>query len=212
MSHAFADIAFTPSVKAAQQRDGSRAGYARSFEGDAPAFNDRLGEAELEFIAAQRSFYMATVSETGWPYVQHRGGPKGFLKSLDDRTPGLCRLRRQPAAHQRGQPGRERPRGADPGGLRAARAPQAARSSGREGPGDRRCAGQGTDRPGPTARGRNAPWSSPSRATTGTARSTSRSASMQKMCSGHSTSGTSASSRWKARLAALAGQAGEHAT
>ncbi|WP_284617253.1 pyridoxamine 5'-phosphate oxidase family protein [Aquabacterium humicola] len=86
MSHAFADIAFTPSVKAAQQRDGSRAGYARSFEGDAEVFNDRLGEAEREFIAAQRSFYMATVSETGWPYVQHRGGPRGLLKVLDDRT------------------------------------------------------------------------------------------------------------------------------
>jgi predicted pyridoxine 5'-phosphate oxidase superfamily flavin-nucleotide-binding protein len=86
MSHAFADIAFTPSVKAAQQRDGSRAGYARQVEGDSAAFNDRLGEAEAGFIAAQRSFYMATVSETGWPYLQHRGGPRGFLKVLDDKT------------------------------------------------------------------------------------------------------------------------------
>ena len=86
MSHAFADIAFTPSVKAAQQRDGSRAGYARNFEGDAEVFNDRLGEAEAEFVAAQRSVYMATVSETGWPYLQHRGGPRGFLKVLDDKT------------------------------------------------------------------------------------------------------------------------------
>jgi len=86
MSHAFADIAFTPSVKAAQQRDGSRAGYARNFEGDAEVFNDRLGEAEAEFVAAQRSFYMATVSEAGWPYLQHRGGPRGFLKVLDDKT------------------------------------------------------------------------------------------------------------------------------
>jgi predicted pyridoxine 5'-phosphate oxidase superfamily flavin-nucleotide-binding protein len=86
MSHAFADIAFTPSVKAAQQRDGSRVKYARSFEGDASTFNDRLGDAEVGFIAAQRSFYMATVSETGWPYVQHRGGPRGFLKTLDDKT------------------------------------------------------------------------------------------------------------------------------
>ena len=86
MSHAFADIAFTPSVKAAQQRDGSRAGYARNFEGDAEVFNDRLGEAEADFVAAQRSFYMATVSETGWPYLQHRGGPRGFLKVLDDKT------------------------------------------------------------------------------------------------------------------------------
>jgi len=86
MSHAFADIAFTPSVKVAQQRDGSRSGYAHSFEGDAETFNDRLGDAEADFIAAQRSFYMASVSETGWPYLQHRGGPRGFLKVLDDKT------------------------------------------------------------------------------------------------------------------------------
>ena len=86
MSHAFAEIAFTPSVKAAQQRDGSRAGYARSFEGDTEMFNHRLGQAEVDFIAGQRSFYMATVSETGWPYLQHRGGPRGFLKVLDDTT------------------------------------------------------------------------------------------------------------------------------
>ena len=86
MSHAFADIAFTPSVKAAQQRDGSRASYARSFEDDADLSNHRLGEPEVDFIAAQRSFYMATMSETGWPYLQHRGGPRGFLKALDDKT------------------------------------------------------------------------------------------------------------------------------
>lgn len=86
MSHAFAEIAFTPSVKAAQQRDGSRSNYARNFEGDAEVFNDCLGDAETDFIAAQRSFYMATVSETGWPYLQHRGGPRGFLKVLDDTT------------------------------------------------------------------------------------------------------------------------------
>jgi uncharacterized protein len=86
MPHAFADIAFTPLVKAAQQRDGSRAGYARSFDGGAELFNHRLGDAEVDFIGAQRSFYMATVSETGWPYLQHRGGPRGFLKVLDDKT------------------------------------------------------------------------------------------------------------------------------
>ena len=86
MSHAFADIAFTPSVKAAQQRDGSRAGYARNFEGGGEPANQSLGDDETEFIAAQRSFYMASVSETGWPYVQHRGGPPGFLKVLDART------------------------------------------------------------------------------------------------------------------------------
>jgi predicted pyridoxine 5'-phosphate oxidase superfamily flavin-nucleotide-binding protein len=84
MSHAFADIAFTPQVKAAQQRDGSRASYARSFEADAESFNDRLGKAEVEFLIRLRSFYMATVSETGWPYVQHRGGPAGFVHVIDD--------------------------------------------------------------------------------------------------------------------------------
>lgn len=85
MPHAFATIAFTPSVKAAQARDGSRANYA-SFESPSEAVNRELGEAEAAFIAGQRSFYLATVSETGWPYVQHRGGPKGFLKVLDPRT------------------------------------------------------------------------------------------------------------------------------
>lgn len=86
MSHAFADIAFTPSVKAAQQRDGSRAANAHNFEDDGAPDHQRLGQAEADFIAAQRSFYMATVSETGWPYVQHRGGPRGFLKVLDPQT------------------------------------------------------------------------------------------------------------------------------
>jgi uncharacterized protein len=84
MPHAFAQIAFTPRVKAAQQRDGSRTAYARNFEADAQAFNDRLGQAETDFLAQLRSFYMATVSETGWPYVQHRGGPAGFVQVLDE--------------------------------------------------------------------------------------------------------------------------------
>ena len=86
MSNAFAEIAFTPAVKAAQQRDGSRAAYARNFERGDGVLNQRLGADEAEFIAQQRSFFMATVSETGWPYVQHRGGPHGFLKVLDDQT------------------------------------------------------------------------------------------------------------------------------
>jgi len=86
MSNAFAEIAFTPAVKAAQQRDGSRASYARNFEGGGDSVNQRLGDDEAHFIAQQRSFYMATVSETGWPYVQHRGGPRGFLKVLDEQT------------------------------------------------------------------------------------------------------------------------------
>jgi len=86
MSHAFAQIAFTPAVKAAQARDGSRAGYARAFEGASGELSHQaLGPDEADLIARQRSFYIASVSETGWPYVQHRGGPKGFLKVLDER-------------------------------------------------------------------------------------------------------------------------------
>jgi uncharacterized protein len=87
MRHAFADIAFTPAVKAAQAKDGSRGRYARAFERDdgTEVTHRELGREEVAFLAAQRSFVMATVSETGWPYVQHRGGPKGFVKVLDQR-------------------------------------------------------------------------------------------------------------------------------
>jgi predicted pyridoxine 5'-phosphate oxidase superfamily flavin-nucleotide-binding protein len=86
MSHAFANIAFTPAVRAAQSRDGSRAQYARAFEAEDEVRNAEIGPEEAAFIQAQRSFYMATVSETGWPYVQHRGGAPGFLKVLDAKT------------------------------------------------------------------------------------------------------------------------------
>lgn len=83
MSYGFLDIAMTPAVKAAQAANGSAEVYA-DFRGNR-AF-DRFTANEAEFIAARDSFYMATVSETGWPYVQHRGGPPGFLRMLDDRT------------------------------------------------------------------------------------------------------------------------------
>ena len=86
MSHAFANIAFTPAVRDAQARDGSRAQYARAFESGDSVRNAELGPNEEAFIHAQRSFYMATVSETGWPYVQHRGGDPGFLQVVDSRT------------------------------------------------------------------------------------------------------------------------------
>jgi len=79
MSRNFAQVAFTPDVKALQQRHGSRAQYARREAGLA-AGNDVLGPHEVEFIERADSFYMATVSETGWPYVQHRGGPVGFVR------------------------------------------------------------------------------------------------------------------------------------
>jgi predicted pyridoxine 5'-phosphate oxidase superfamily flavin-nucleotide-binding protein len=83
MSYGFLDIAVTPSVRAAQAAMGSDDLWT-DFKGHR-AF-DRFTEDESAFIGARDSFYMATVSETGWPYVQHRGGPPGFLKLVDDRT------------------------------------------------------------------------------------------------------------------------------
>ena len=91
MGHRFAELAFTDRVKAVQEREGTRGSYAR-FEGG-EAHHDRLGPAEAEFLAARDSLYMATISETGWPYVQHRGGPKGFVKVLDERTIGFADFR-----------------------------------------------------------------------------------------------------------------------
>jgi|SRR5580693_7889969 predicted pyridoxine 5'-phosphate oxidase superfamily flavin-nucleotide-binding protein len=83
MAHNFGSLVFTPVVKALQERHGSRRQYARM---EAGVQADRLGPDESGFIAEQDSFYMATVGATGWPYIQHRGGPKGFLKVIDDRT------------------------------------------------------------------------------------------------------------------------------
>ena len=76
MIRSFADIAFTPSVKALQEKNGSRAQYARM---QAHAAEASLGAREREFLAHADSFYLATVTETGWPYVQHRRGPAGFV-------------------------------------------------------------------------------------------------------------------------------------
>ena len=80
MSHRFADIAFTEGVKAVQEQYRSRSHNERLQQTGGP--HEALGAAESAFIAERDSFYMATVSETGWPYVQHRGGPPGFLKVL----------------------------------------------------------------------------------------------------------------------------------
>lgn len=90
MGRHFAAIAFTPRVQAEQARVGSRAGYARVAERGRD--DTELTEAEAEFIAGRDSFYMATVSETGWPYVQHRGGPPGLVRALDGRTIGFADL------------------------------------------------------------------------------------------------------------------------
>jgi predicted pyridoxine 5'-phosphate oxidase superfamily flavin-nucleotide-binding protein len=78
------DIAFSPSVKAVQERRGSRAGYAKLEQKG--GFATTIDAALAEFIAEQRSFYLATASGQGQPYIQHRGGPKGFLRVIDDKT------------------------------------------------------------------------------------------------------------------------------
>ncbi|WP_458095187.1 pyridoxamine 5'-phosphate oxidase family protein [Roseomonas sp. WA12] len=83
MSYGFLDIAVTPNVRAVQDAMGS-ARHWQDFGGHREF--DRFTPNEAAFIAERDSFYMATVSETGWPYVQHRGGPKGFLKVVDGAT------------------------------------------------------------------------------------------------------------------------------
>ncbi|MEM8655112.1 MAG: pyridoxamine 5'-phosphate oxidase family protein [Pseudomonadota bacterium] len=80
---------FTDAVKALQEADGSAEMYARSYGARTRA----LAADEEAFITARTSFYMATVSETGWPYIQHRGGPAGFLNVLDDHTLGFADYR-----------------------------------------------------------------------------------------------------------------------
>jgi uncharacterized protein len=78
------EIAFTPAVQALQERAGSRAAYAK--QGARPGGNDRLRPEERSFIAERDGFYVASVSETGWPYVQFRGGPPGFVRTPDAST------------------------------------------------------------------------------------------------------------------------------
>jgi predicted pyridoxine 5'-phosphate oxidase superfamily flavin-nucleotide-binding protein len=87
MTRSYLDIATTPSVAAAQEKLGSRDLNVVSAE---RRVFTRFGEDEAAFIAARDSFYLATASETGWPYIQHRGGPPGFLKVLDERTLGVA--------------------------------------------------------------------------------------------------------------------------
>ena len=91
MGRQFAKIAFTPLVKKQQELHGSRRQYQRIEEIGEPG--SRLGEDEQQFIGARDGFYMASVSETGWPYIQFRSGPKGFLHVLNDQTLGFADLR-----------------------------------------------------------------------------------------------------------------------
>ncbi|MEE4191148.1 MAG: pyridoxamine 5'-phosphate oxidase family protein [Halieaceae bacterium] len=88
MAHSYHEIAFTPTILDLQSQDGSRDNYAAMSEGS--RYANRLTEREGAFIGERDSFYMASVSETGWPYVQHRGGPKGFMKVLDEKTIGFA--------------------------------------------------------------------------------------------------------------------------
>lgn len=82
------DVAFTPSVKAIQSRKGSRSAYARmeSQEGWATVITQELAE----FVSQQTSIFLATANAQGQPYIQHRGGPPGFLQVLDEHTIGFA--------------------------------------------------------------------------------------------------------------------------
>ena len=88
MAHPISDIAFTPAVKAAQRQRGSREAYAKTERRG--GWNRGVTPELAEFIAARDSFYFGTAGADGQPYIQHRGGPKGFLKVLDERTIALA--------------------------------------------------------------------------------------------------------------------------
>jgi len=90
-SRIVSDIAFTPNVKAIQARRGSRAAYARMEEGR--GWNTTITPELAEFIAAQSSVFLGTANAAGQPYIQHRGGPPGFLRVLDEQTIAFAELR-----------------------------------------------------------------------------------------------------------------------
>lgn len=82
----YSKLAFTDAIKEMQERLGSRSSYERM---EKMSYVDGLTEAEMEFIGQRDSFYMASFSENEYPYIQHRGGPKGFIKVIDDKTIGI---------------------------------------------------------------------------------------------------------------------------
>jgi predicted pyridoxine 5'-phosphate oxidase superfamily flavin-nucleotide-binding protein len=84
MPHTFAKTMFSDASKQLQERFGSRASYERMSQFGVG--EQEIGPNEAEFIAARNSFYMSTVTPDGWPYIQHRGGPTGFLRVLDPHT------------------------------------------------------------------------------------------------------------------------------
>lgn len=91
MPKGFFDIAFTEGVKEQQTQHGSRRQYEHMQE--IRSGGNQLGQSEQHFISLRDSFYMASVSETGWPYIQHRGGPPGFVHVLDPSQLGFADLR-----------------------------------------------------------------------------------------------------------------------
>jgi hypothetical protein len=91
MGRRFAELAFTPLVKKEQKVHGSRHLYEPVEQ--SPDFGDRLGTDEQAFISERDGFYMASVTETGWPYIQFRGGHIGFIHIPDDRTIAFADLR-----------------------------------------------------------------------------------------------------------------------
>jgi uncharacterized protein len=86
--HYPSDVAFTPAVKAEQSRMGSRGAYAHMEEGR--GWQTRINDVLRDFLAARDSMYLATSNAAGQPYIQHRGGPPGFLRVIDDQTFGFA--------------------------------------------------------------------------------------------------------------------------
>lgn len=86
MAKNFAEIAFSDAVKELQEKNGSRKNYERMEKNQV---RNGLTENEIGFIEDRDSFYMASMGENGFPYIQHRGGPKGFVKVLDPKRIGF---------------------------------------------------------------------------------------------------------------------------
>lgn len=86
MAKNYASLAFTESIKQIQEKYGSRSSYARM---EKQSIYDGLTEGEIDFIQERDSFYVASIGENNFPYIQHRGGAKGFLKAIDEKTLGF---------------------------------------------------------------------------------------------------------------------------
>ena len=119
-----ADIAFTPTVRAEQERLGSATLYESALSPERDG-GRHLTEREVTFLEARDGVFQATASETGWPYVQFRGGAPGFFRVIDPANRRLRRLPRQSAVYQHRQPAHQSPRRDYRDRLPGAQAPQA---------------------------------------------------------------------------------------